>query len=306
MELQCLPSETPKTASSCSTDPLYDNCPPCAQRGRGKEVENRVLCLAITRFPGSRSPLPALTPAEVPTLGGEERGSGPWPDHNYCSWRGGLGKPRWETVVNRSRGGERGGEYESSWGTEDLHQSPTPSQSEEHRSFLSLYDNLTEGVTPDGLRELIDMETSFQEDLQERVYQAWAPEQIQGSKIDKGASDYKSTWSSCKIIFTNQDQDKKHEEERELDSGSCGFLKVPVTQTQLQLAAYPSQLIQTECHTVCAPAGVQHLEQPSWSPRVPPPIPLADPSASALRSLLTSLRQQIVKQREEYEARILR
>lgn len=258
-------------------------------------MENRVVCLAITRFPGSRSPLPGLTPAEVPTLGSKERGPGPGPDHNYCSWRGSLGKPCWETVVNRSRGGERGGEYGSSWGTEDLHL--TPSQSEEHRSALSLYDNLTEGVTPDGLRELIDMETSFQEDLQERVYQAWAPEQIQGPKVDKGESGYKSTWSSSKIFFTNQDQDKKHEQERELDSGSCGFLKVPVTPIQLQLA---------ECQIVCAPAGVQHLEQPSWSPRVPPPIPLADPSASALRSLLTSLQQQIVKQREEYEARIVR
>lgn len=239
-------------------------------------------------------------------MGSEERGPGPGPDHNYCSWRGSLGKPRWETVVNRSGGGERGREYLSSLGTEDLHQSPTPSQSEEHWSALSLYDNLTEGVTPDGLRELTEMETSFQEDLQERVYQAWAPEQVQGPKVDKGTCDYKSTWASCKIFFTNQDQDKKDLQERELDSGSCGFVKVPVTPIQLQLSAYPSQPIQTECQTVCGPGGVQHLEQPSWCPRVPPPIPLADPSASALRRLLTSLQQQIVKQREEYEARIVR
>ncbi|KAJ3588481.1 hypothetical protein NHX12_012073 [Muraenolepis orangiensis] len=38
--------------------------------------------------------------------------------------------------------------------------------------------------------------------------------------------------------------------------------------------------------------------------RVPPPVPLADPSASALRSVLTGLQHQIGCQRGEYEARI--
>lgn len=330
MELHCLPIETPTTASSCSMDPLYDNCPPFAQRGREKEMESRVVCPAVTRLPGPCSPLPALAPAEVPTLVSGGRGTGAWPDHSYCSWRGGLGRQGWgavlDTVVNRTRGGERGGEHGGSWGVEDrahLNQSPNPTQSEEHRSALSLYDNLPDAVTPDSLREVLDMDTSFQEESQEQMYRAWVPEQIQGLMDDEGVSDDKSTWSSCEIILTesgssnqyqNPDQDKKHEQEPELDSGSCGFkqgdpmllLKVPMPPPQQHLAANSPQLSQTECQVVWPSAGVQHQEQPSWTPRVPPPVPLADPSASALRSLLTSLQQQIVKQREEYEARIVR
>lgn len=330
MELHCLPIETPTTASSCSTDPLYDNCPPFAQRGREKEMESRVVCPAVTRLPGPCSPLPALAPAEVPTLFSGGRGTGAWPDHSYCSWRGGLGRQGWEavldTVVNRTRRAERGREQGGSWGVEDrahLNQSPNPSQSEEHRSALSLYDNLPDTFTPDSLREVLDMETSFQEDSQEQMYRAWVPEQIQGLMDDEGVSDDKSTWSSCEIILTesgssnqyqNPDQDKKHEQEPELDSGFCGFkqgdpmllLKVPMPPPQQHLAANSPQLSQTECQVVWPSAGVQDPEQPSWTPRVPPPVPLADPSASALRSLLTSLQQQIVKQREEYEARIVR
>ncbi|XP_070818277.1 uncharacterized protein [Chaetodon trifascialis] len=332
MELHCLPIETPTTASSCSTDPLYDNCPPFAQRGmaREKEMESRVVCPAVTRLPGPCSPLPGLAPAEVPTLVSGGRGTGDWPDHSYCSWRRGLGRLGWETEldpgINRTRGGERGGEQGGSWGVEDrahLNQSHSPSQSEEHRSALSLYDNLPDAVTPDSLQEVFDMETSFQEHLQEQLYHAWAPEQIQGQMDAEGVTEDKSPWSSCEIILAesgssnqdqNPDQDKKHEQDPEPDSGSCRFkqgdlmkhTKYPMSPPQQQQgAASPHQLSQTECQALWPPAGAQHSEQPSWSPRVPPPVPLADPSASALRSLLTSLQQQIVRQREEYEARII-
>nr|XP_033488733.1 uncharacterized protein LOC117260762 [Epinephelus lanceolatus] len=329
MELHCLPTETPTSASSCSTDPLYDNCPPFAQRGRAgeREMESRVVCPAVTRLPGPCSPQPGLAPAvaEVPTLVGGGRVTGPWPDHSYCSWRGGLRRQGWETElgpgINRTRGGERGGgEQGGSWGVKDrahLNQSPNPSQSEEHRSALSLYDNLPDAVTPDSLQEVFDMETSFQE----QMYQAWAPDQIQGVMDGECVSEDKSTWSSCEIIlaesrFSNQDQnpdqDKKHEQEPELDSGSFGFKQGdPMLNLQLQMpppqhpAASSPQLSQTACQVMWPPAEAHHPEQPSWSPRVPPPVPLADPSASALRSLLTSLQQQIVRQREEYEARIL-
>lgn len=225
------------------------------------------------------------------------------------------------------RGGERGGEQGCSWGAEDrahLNQSPSPSQNEEHRSALSLYDNLPDAVTPDSLQEVFDMEKRFQEHLQEQMYQTWAPGQIQGLMDDEEASEDKSPWSSCEIILAesgssnqdqNPDQDKKHEQEPELDSGSCRFklgdpmqhIKHSMTPPQRQqAAASPHQLSQTEFQALWPPAGAQHSEQPSWSPRVPPPVPLADPSASALRSLLTSLQQQIVRQREEYEARIIR
>uniref|UniRef100_UPI0037E784FE uncharacterized protein n=1 Tax=Semicossyphus pulcher TaxID=241346 RepID=UPI0037E784FE len=316
MELHCLPTETPTTASSCSTDPLYDNCPPFAQRGRAreKEMESRVVCPAVTRLPGPCSLQPGLAPAvaEVPTLVGGGRGTGAWPDHSYCSWRGGLGRAGWEAELdpgmNRARGGDRGGEQGGSWGVHPNH-SPNPSQSEEHRSALSLYDNLPEAVTPESLREVFDMETSFPEPLQEQMYRAWAPEQIQGLMEDD-----KSTWSSCEIILPetgpsnqdyNPDQDEKHEQELELDSGSCGFKQTdPVSPPQHLTGSCP-QLSQTESQVLWPNTEAQHPEAPSWSPRVPPPVPLADPSASALRSLLTSLQQQIGRQREEYEERII-
>ncbi|KAM9356905.1 uncharacterized protein ABDE67_004491 [Symphorus nematophorus] len=316
MELHCLPTETPTTASSCSTDPLYDNCPPFVQRGRAREreMESRVVCPAVTRLPGPCSPLPALAPAEVPALVSGGRGTGTWPDHSYCSWRAGLGRQGWKAEldprVNRTRGG---GEQGGSWGVEDrshTNQSPNPSQSEEHRSALSLYDNLPDAATPDNLQEDFDMETSFQV----QMYQEWAPKQSHGLIDDEGASEDKSPWSSCDIILAdsgssnqeqNPDQDRKHEQEPELDSGSCGFqhLNLPMSSPpQQHLAASSPQIFQT----LWPPAGAQHPEQPTcWSPRVPPPVPLADPSASALRSLLTSLQQQIVRQREEYEARII-
>lgn len=314
MELHCLPTETPTTASSCSTDPLYDNCPPFAQRGRARvrEMESGVVCPAVTRLPGPCSPLHGLAPAEVPTVVSGGRGAGAWPDHSYCSWRGGLGRGGldrggWEAApdpdpgVNTRRGG--GGGRGGSWGDVDRAQSPSLSHSEEHRSALSLYDNLPDADTPDSLQEVFDMETSFQEQMQ----RAWAPE---GLMEDEEASVDRSPWSSCEIILpesgsSNQDQgqdsDKKHPQESELDSGSCGFHKSP---PRHHLAASCPQV--TEGQAAWAPAAAWRSEQPSWSPRVPPPVPPADPSASALRSLLTGLQQQIVRQREEYEARIIR
>lgn len=312
MELHYVTTEIPNTASSCSTDPLYDNCPPFAQRGRAreKEMESRVVCPAVTRLPGPCSPLPALAPVvnEVPTLVGGGRGTGAWPDHSYCSWRGGLGRQDWEAemspcIINKVRGGGRAGEWEGSWGAEDR---AHLNQSEEHSSALSLYDNLPDAATPDSLQEVFDMETSFQEHWQGQMCQAWAPEQIQGLTDSEGASEDKST----RIQQQNPDKDKKHEQDPELDSGACGFrqrahLLLPTSPPQQHVTASYPQLSQTECKVLWPPAHAQHPEQPSWSPRVPPPVPLADPSASALRSLLTSLQQQIVRQREEYEARIL-
>lgn len=287
MELNCLPSETPTTASSCSTDPLYDNCPPFAQRGRGKEVESRVVCLAVTRLAGSCSPLTALAPGEVPTVVREGRGAGPRPEHSYCSWREGLGRQG----PQATRGGESG--HGSCWGAEDQNQSSALSQIAEHRSALSVYDNLPDAATPDSLRELTDMETSLHETLQDQIYRAWVPGQLQGLKDEEGVSDYNSIWSSCEIILN--EQDKGHQEE-----GKLGW--VQTSPHHPQTAANSPQVPHAEAQTAWPPAGVRHPEPP----RVPPPVPLADPSASALRSLLTSLQQQIVKQSEEYEARILR
>lgn len=317
MELHCLPIETPKPASLCSMDPQYSNCPPFAKQGREKERENRVVCPAVTRLPGPRSPQPAVAPAEFPTLVSGGRGAGSWPGHSYCSWRRGLGRQGWgaesDTAVNKQIGGECGG----SWGVQDRHhlnQSPDSSQSEEHRSALSLYDNLSEAV---GADSVLDMETSFQEDLQEQMNMAWSPERVQGLMEGNGASaSYKITLAeSCSgNQCQNPDQDRKCKQEQELDSGSCRLkqgdltllVKAPVPPPQQHLVSDSHQLPETEGSVVWPPATVQQPEQQPWSPRVPPPIPLADPSASALRSLLTSLQQQIVKQREEYETQIVR
>ncbi|XP_058506333.1 uncharacterized protein LOC131472877 [Solea solea] len=322
MELHCLPAETPTTASSCSTDRLYDNCPPFAQRGRArpKKMESRVLCPAVTRLTGPCGPLSALSPAvaEVPTLDGAP---GSWPDHSYCSWVEGLGRRGWVAGLGPGINTGRGGEQRGGGAVEDrahLNQSPNPSQSEQHRSALSLYDNIPDAVTPNNPREIFEIETSFQEHAQEQMCQAWAPEQIQGQMESEGVSKDKSPWSSCEIILTesgfceqdqNPDQEKKQEQEPESDSRSQGFNQHDQTHLQLQISPHvpterSPQLCPADCQALWPPAEAHNLEQPSWSPRVPPPVPLADPSASALRSLLTSLQQQIVRQREEYEERI--
>ncbi|CAN9514924.1 unnamed protein product [Ophioblennius macclurei] len=322
MELHCLPSETPTTSGSCSTDPPYDNCPPFAQRegAREKEMESWVVCPVVTRLSGPSSPPPGLIPAvaEVQAVVIGQRGLGAWPDHSYCSCRGGQA---WEAEpspgMNRARGrGEQG----CHWGDEDRrahqNQSPSPSRSEEHQSALSLYDNLPDSETAEGLQEVSDMETSFQE----QMYRAWVPEQVQMGLEGDAGSQERSPWSSCEIGFAkshsnnqdlSQDQDRKHELGPELDSRSCRFVPVePMVHYQLpkpqRLTASSPQLCQDKSQAPEPPADVQHPPQPaSWTPRVPPPVPLADPSASALRSLLTSLQQQIVRQREEYEERII-
>lgn len=319
MELHYLLSDTPTTVSSCSTDPLYDNCPPFAQRNRSgeKEMESKVVSPAVSRLPGPCSPGSALSPAVavVPTWFGGGRAPGAWPDHSYCSWGGGLGRQGWAAPLGSGRitgrgggGGERGGGQGGSAGRSDrphLNPSPDPSHSDQHRSALSLYDNIPDDdVTPDNLQQDFEIEPCFLEHVQEQLCQIWAPEHFQGVMEGEGVSEDKSQWSSCEIILSagvpsNQDQDKKEERGPEVDSGFSGLQEVE--QSLLQIPVSP------HIHTqIWPPAEVQHLEQASWSPRIPPPIPQADPSASALRSLLTSLQQQIVRQRDEYERRITR
>lgn len=282
------------------------------------------MCPLVTRLPKPGSPLPGLVPAlaEVQTVVGGGREAGPWPDRSYYSCRGGLGRHPWEAELSPDTNKARGVQGYS-WVIEDrarLSQSPSPSQSEEHRSALSLYDNLSIAGRTESLQEVFDMETSFQEHLQEDMYQTLVPEQIQGLQGDAASQD-QSHWSSCEMVLAkscsskqgqNQDKDKEQESNPELDSGSCGFVQrdlvkqpkflMPLPQ---HLPPSPLQLCQTKSQVLLSPAETQHPKQPSGSPRVPPPVPLADPSASALRSLLTSLQQQIIRQREEYEARII-
>ncbi|KAK7922829.1 hypothetical protein WMY93_009731 [Mugilogobius chulae] len=265
MELHCLPVETP-TGSSCSTDPIYDNCLPHAQsrRTRDSHMERRVQQPTVPRLYGPR---PGLAPAVGPTVDGGARGPGLWPDHSYCSWRGVLGRPGYGAEL-----GARGGDTEQGilWRAQDrspLKRSPSPSHSTEHRSALSFYDNIPEAVTPDNL-PVFAMET------QEQMYQAWAPQQVQELLEPEEESLERSPWSSCEIVLP---------ESKELDL-------IPDQDPELC-----SQVCQTE---------PWHSEEAPEPVRQPPPVPVADPSASALRSLLTNLQQQITRQREEYEERI--
>ncbi|XP_034037081.1 uncharacterized protein LOC117519916 [Thalassophryne amazonica] len=332
MELHCLLSETPTTTSSSSTDPLYDNCPPYPHRGRDRgwetQLKSTILCPAVTRVPAPCTPLLGQAPAaaEVPTLGGGGRSPGIWPDHSYCSWRGGLGIQGWEAElgpgINKLRGGEPGLEDGCREGVEDSEHkilsrhSPSQSESDEQESVLSLYDNIPEDVTPDSLQGALNMETCFQEHLQE----VWDPEQIQD--LMEGVSGDNNSWSSCEIILSgsnsskrcNQDQhpdqEKEFEMEPELDSGSFVFKQSdPILHLQLLMSPPHSHLTTdllpqylTEQQDLRLQDETQQLRR---TPKIPPPVPLADPSASALRSLLTSLQQQIIRQREEYEAKIL-
>lgn len=199
-----------------------------------------------------------------------------------------MGGPGWgeaalDAEMTRTEEGGGGGGGESCWAAGvRARENQSPSQSEQHQSVLSLYDNIpasAAAATPDSL--------SFQEAPRgspERT--VWPPEPIRTSMdADEGLTDDQSTWSSCEIILTECSSGRElqgagqDQQEPELDSGAYGFNQGG------SLSPSP--------------------QQPPWSPRVPPPVPLADPSASALRSLLTSLQQQIVRQREEYEARIV-
>ncbi|XP_056132712.1 rho GTPase-activating protein 22-like [Lampris incognitus] len=346
MELHCLPAETPTTSSSRSTDPLYDNCPAHAQRGRerhselqrewgsgmDRDREHRALFSAVTRLPAPRSPLSGLAPAvtDVPTLG-RGRGPGTWPDHSYCSWGGGLVKKGWEAElgpgINRAGGGvERGrGREEGIQDTEKerVHEnwSPTRSQSEQHESALSVYDNIQHAITSDNLLEAVAMETGFQEPSQQEVCQVLATEQIQGLMKGGGVSGESSSWSSCEIILAESrasnrveqdwDVDQDHPEwESELDSGPRPFdqeLQLPTSYVQPHPVASLPFSSETGLLAQRTSAADQHPgEIHQEGSRMPPPLPTADPSASALRSILTGLQQQIVQQREEYEAHIIR
>nr|XP_015800238.2 rho GTPase-activating protein 24 isoform X1 [Nothobranchius furzeri] len=285
MELHCLPTGSPTTASSCSTDLLYDNCPPFAQRdkAREKEIEIKVVCPVVTRPSKPSSPQSGLVPAlaEVQTVVGGGRGLELWPDHSYCSCTGVLGGQAWESDPSSGMNKVRG-QQGVKWRAEDgAYLSHSPSQSEEHRSALSLYDNLMDTGLIGSLQEVSDMETSLQE------YAYRVPEEL---ILNDAVSIDKSPWSSCEVFLNkgcsskqdwNPDQDKEQEQDPELDSGPCESVQ-------------EDQLSQTDC-----------LWPPVKHPKTPPPVPLADPSASALRSLLTGLQQQIIRQREEYEARLV-
>ncbi|XP_077434819.1 uncharacterized protein LOC144059538 [Vanacampus margaritifer] len=240
-------------------------------------MESRIAYPAVTRPPGLRSPQTVLAPvvAEVPTWVSEGRAPGGGPNHSCCGWRGGLGVLEHDPGINRARGGERGDEQGGYWRDKSqLYYSPSPKPSTDHQSTLSFYDNLP---GPAEHIEVFEMESSFREDFPKH---AWAPEESE-------------LWSESGS--DNQNQEIGHQDEPERESAKGDQMR------QLQQSYSPQPRRQTSWPR----SAVQNPEETHWAPKVPPPLPLVDPSASALRSLLTNLQQHIVRQHEAYEARIL-
>ncbi|XP_061542556.1 uncharacterized protein LOC133408080 [Phycodurus eques] len=264
----------------------YNDCPPFTQQGRDRERESQVVHLAVTRPPGLCSPRTVLAPvvAEVPIWVSEGRVPGGRPDHSCYGWRGGLGVLVHDPGINRARGGEKGDEQGGYWREKSqLYYSPSPTPSIEHRSTLSFYDNLPGPETLDRIQNVFEMESSFREHFQENMR---APEMVRGEASD--------LWSESGL--DNQHQEIGHQQE----SVSCGLVYGD-QMLELQQSDSP----QRHRRNPWAQSEVQQPEQTHWTPKVPPPLPLADPSASALRSLLTNLQQEIVRQHKVYEARIV-
>lgn len=186
-------------------------------------------------------------------------------------------------------------------------QSPSPSHSDTHESALSVYDNL-HAVTP---TEDAAMETTVTFPTPQRFPRIPVPVSV--LMEDGGVSGESSSWSSCEILLAGSSASNGPDQYQDLDfnQDEPTFQLQPLIQPQphrpdnfshLQPLVPPLQASAAHPVEPLQPSG----PIPVPGARVPPPLPLADPSASALRSLLTSLQQQIARQREEYEERIHR
>ncbi|XP_037115990.1 uncharacterized protein si:ch211-247j9.1 [Syngnathus acus] len=249
-------------------------------------MENRVAYPAETRPPGLCSPQTVLAPvaSEFPTWVSEGRVPGGGPEHSYCGCRGTLGVLEHDPGINSARGRKTGDEQAGHWRDKfRLYYDPSPTPSTAHRGALSFYDNVPGPETVDRIREVLEMESSFREHFQE---QGWAPEIREAEENDPWSESGSET----------QNQKFGHQQAPERDSVSCGF----VQGDQMQ-----SDSPQPHCQASWPQSEVQPPKETDWARKVPPPLPLADPSATALRSLLTNIQQHLVRQHEVYEARIL-
>ncbi|KAJ8015293.1 hypothetical protein DPEC_G00024620 [Dallia pectoralis] len=304
MELCYGPTTSTTTARSCSTDPLYDNCFSHAGKGRDRVFRKREgLCNpAVTGVLPPFSP-PGRAPAVsmVPTLGGG-RGAGMVPRHSPCSW-GGLGRPGWDMGTNRGARGvtEEKREVDVSVWTQPS-PSPNHSDTDPHQSALSVYDNL-QFVTPNQDPTMEPTVTFLEAQRLQRISGPVLTE-------DGGLSGGSSSWSSCEILLAGcnnsngPEQYQRPKPELDLQQGQeeSMFQRRALNQLQSHLQPPVSPLHPFATHSAGHPQQAGPFTV--LGARMPPPLPVADPSASNLRSLLTSLQQQICRQKEMYEERI--
>ncbi|XP_062380909.1 rho GTPase-activating protein 25-like [Sardina pilchardus] len=287
MELRTIPLGTRRRASSAFTDPLYDNC----------------LSHSESSDLGVTSALPApvtVLPAAVPTLRGREDGSGP----------SGPGSSGWAT----------GGQGWPKLAAEDH---DTVSCGSTHESILSLYDNLElpRSPTEDSLdtdRSESASELSEPKDWTDftwRTENRWMSSCESLEDKSRGAKGQPNKRSGCKpdpFLFTAVESRPK-------------ILKVPhpFSSTEPQTQPFVRDIAGDVLHQ-----GTRDLHAPLSLnlPLVPTPYPSSLPAAlppstshpevhvvqqssqpsSTMTVLLTSIKQQIARQRDEYESQIRR
>ena len=191
--------------------------------------------------------------------------------------------------------------------------SPSPARSLEHESVLSVYDNLREGATPDDLATPMETRILFpysEDDGDDGGFLfPYSEEEIRLLTTELGAASRDSSlWSSCEIILADSrlsdgppgTEPPGGPEERASDALTADPPPLDRDRQDRQdrrdRRDQPPPDGEDPGPDEATPAGV----------RVPPPLPLADPVASALRSVLTGLQHQMGRQRDEYEARISR
>lgn len=292
MELRTIPLGTRRRASSAFTDPLYDNC----------------LSRSESSDPGVTRALPApvttVLPAAVPTLGGREDGSVP----------GGPGNSAWAV------GGEGwlkpAGDHDS------------VSCCSTHESILSLYDNLEVPRSPTE----DDINTDCSEGESEVFeHKDWT------DFTRKTENRLASSCESLEDRSRGTNTQPKKRISRKLDLPSLPPFLFTAVESRPKVFAVPHPFSDTEPHAECVdkdfggevllqgtrdlhttfsltlpliptpyPSSLPATIQP---PTSPPEVHVSQPSgssSSAMAVLLTSIKQQIARQKEEYETQIRR
>lgn len=287
MELRTIPLGTRRKASSAFTDPLYDNC-----------LSHLESC-----DPGVSRALPApvttVLPAAVPTLG--RRGDGSVP--------GGPGNSGWAT-------GEEG--WPKSAGDHD-----SVSCCSTHESILSLYDNLEVPRSPteddidtdcsEGESEIFKHKdrTDFTRRTENRLASSCESleDRSRGTntqpkkRISRNLDPFLFTAvESRPKVFTvpHPFSDTEPQAERFV-RGIGGQVLLQETKDLHTKFSLTLPLIPT-----IYPSSLPATVQPSTSPPGVHVSQQSGPSSSAMAVLLSSIKQQIARQKEEYETQIRR